>query len=318
MYLGDTGSYLAEIAKKRCPSASLITKTNYQNLGPGTYWTSLGYLDDLTQFASILRQCHEIVYSPPDTWSDTKMRDWTLDYLEVLETDQTKKILGVTASPSPLSYRNQKIRSERASDSKQIWVAGCSISHGLGVAPHQRYGEIISSRLNLPVTYLTQPASSILWAADQILRSDIRAGDSIFWGLTSSSRISYWHDIEQKVMHCVIHNYHNHKNFLNHIITENFLASDHVKYQSVLAVDQVNNFCRKVNANLVIATLYQGMELFLRELDNFVPLAGLHGRELHNMFVDIGTDGRHPGVAAHQFYADHMLAKHKQLYEFKN
>lgn len=322
VFVGDVGEYLADIAKQQTQDAKLINSSNYKKLAPGTYYTSIGDLKNLNQFECILLQAQEIVYAPPaGLWSDLTgmMQTWTEHYLRMACTYHQKKIVGFDIPVTDLIEECGHTVQQRVVDSQQIWIAGCSISHGVGVDPRQRYGNIISEYFNLPVTFLTHSGSSINWAADQILRSDIRTGDIVFWGITGISRLSSWNHITRSVQHCTLSSYlENKKNFLSNLIRVNYFGSEHLKWQSILAVKQVNNFCHKIKAKLIMATLIAGMENYLVDLDNFLPLSRSDDISSNNRCFDLGTDNLHPGPESHKFYADRLIQKYKELYGFKN
>lgn len=194
----------------------------------------------------------------------------------------------------------------RKSDDSQIWIAGCSISHGIGVVNHARYGELIARELNLSVSFLTAPGSSIRWASDQILRSDIRSGDIIFWGITSCHRFSCWSDLDQKIVHTVLGQYDNQK-FLRTLVNKQYLASDQMIYESLISVHNVLNFCNKNNIILILSTLIPGMESYLQGFNNFVSLSA------DNTRLDQGSDSSHPGPKTHQFFKEKMLELYYQI-----
>jgi hypothetical protein len=315
IFVGDVSEDLASAAKSADPTARLITKQD-STLAAGTYYVSIGDLENLSQFARMLRQASHIVYVCPDQWSDgdrdsSRMKKWTEDYLSVFSCDHRKVITGYQPVANDLEAMTRLVDQRRGSE-PQIWIAGCSISNGVGVDEHQRYGKLIAAQLSMPVSFLTQNCSSIPWAADQILRSDIRPGDTVFWGITGVNRFSYWNDSEKNISHCTLSMY-KYDSFMQAMTKESFLISDHMIYHAVNSVRQVVNFCHKVNTKLVIATLIRGMETFLAGIPNFIPLAGIHGRDRHDMFIDVGTDDQHPGPRSHQYYADQMLEKYHHI-----
>lgn len=314
VFLGDTDQTLIKAAKIRDPSAVLISSNNFSHLSAGTYYTSVGYLDSLRSLGIVLQQAHEITYVPPKSWSHEKAKYWTEDYLKVFSCDSTKKIIGFTPVKDSLSQACQIPMASRQVESQQLWVVGCSISHGIGISPEHRYGNILSGYFDLPVTYVTKPGSSIPWAADQILRSDIRQGDKIFWGLTELARFSYWDDQSQQVKHCTTNMYQDQKTILDNLIAPNWFVSDNIKYEAIKCVRQVDNFCKKLHAELVIATLMRGIEIYISEIDSFLPLDGLYGRNADDRFLDLAQDNIHPGIKTHQMYADSLWTRHQSLY----
>jgi hypothetical protein len=316
IYVGDVSESLAVQARQHDSRATLITPVRHHCLAPGVYYVSIGDLEDLSQFGTVLRQADHIVYCEPTQWSDSlrgnsRMKKWTEDYLEIFASDGSKTVSGFVI-PDSGPVAQPRLVDHRQADAPQIWVAGCSISHGVGVDQTQRYGALLADHLGRQASFLTCPGSSVAWAADQILRSDIRQDDIVFWGLTSMNRFSYWNIERGSVGHCTPRNWPTEKRFLRHLIQEEFLASDHLIHDCVQSVRQVSNFCRKLGATLISATLLSGLERFIRDLPGFVPAAGTHGRNFGDMFIDVGTDDEHPGPKSHRYFADKMLAKLRQ------
>lgn len=313
IYLGDVGEYLAELVVANHGDATLITHENFSNLPHGNYYTSIGDLVDLRMLGDILQQASRIVYAPPTIWSDdrhgeSKMKEWTEDYLNIfrfrchvdnynpVNTDDRTLLLNLIDS--------------RKTQSHQLWIAGCSVSHGIGVTKDTRFGKLLAEKLNLEVSFLTWGSSSILWAADQILRSDIRSGDIVVWGLTSWSRQPFYNN------HTLTHV--TPSTFLkspNLEITPETLTSDNLFYQTLTSVFQVINFCQKIGAKLVIASILDDCIVsYLDQYPNLIMLYHMWGRNSKaDDFVDIGSDDMHPGVKTHQFYADQIYQKIQNL-----
>ena len=206
----------------------------------------------------------------------------------------------------------------RKSNNSQIWIAGCSISHGTGVKDNERYGELIAKELNLPVSFLTAPGSSIRWASDQILRSDIQHNDIIFWGLTSCHRFSCWSDQDQEIVHTLLKQFDDYfvdrrvstdRRFLKILVNKQFLASDQMIYESIVSIHNVLNFCNRNNITLILSTLIPDMEIYLQGIDNFVPLS----TDKKPMYIDLGADRSHPGPKSHQFFKEKMLELYYQI-----
>lgn len=221
------------------------------------------------------------------------------------------------------------LKDQRRSDNRQLWVVGCSTTHGLGVATEQRYGQLIADALNLPVSFLTWPGSSIEWCADQILRSDIRKDDIIVWGLTSIGRTPYYSENHSyktsstdNVLHLLARAYEIDPS-LNDIVPIDQLYNKNAVYRAVTKVYEVVNICNKLNIELVIGSLYimpQDIEYFesipnfinlscdriVSQIPNFVkPTGGFKNISA----IDIGSDNLHPGPLTHQWYAKEILSK---------
>jgi hypothetical protein len=312
IYLGDVGSYLADICCSIDTKSTLITQDNINNLSAGTYYTSLGDLGNLENLGRVLIQASKIIYLPPEHWSDeknnnSKMKAWTEDYLNVF------RFRCIVDNYTPVLTHNKSMLLElsdyRKTHEQQLWIAGCSISHGVGVTDNSRYGTLIANKLDKKVSFLTKSGSSIQWAADQILRSNIKAGDIVVWGLTAWHRTtSYKHQTLR---------------YLNvNMLLENpdidfkleDLTSDQVFYQSLISVFQVINFCRAAGAELVIASMLDNSIIsYLEDFPNLIMLYNLWGRDQSQLFLDIGTDYIHPGPITHQFYAEQIYQKIQNL-----
>jgi len=312
IYLGDVGEYLPILCWSVTPSATLITQDNFVNLTPGTYYTSLGDVGNLQNLASVLRQATEIVYAPPPKWSDNRngnseMHNWYQDYLNVF------KFRCKVKNFEPIVKDNQDkilhLVDQRKSSESHLWIAGCSISHGVGVTPQTCYGQLLSNYLNQPVSFLTAKGSSIVWAADQILRSNIQANDIVVWGLTSWTRTPYFENNSLVHVNISFIEYHP-----KHSITPDTLTSDNLFYQSLTSVFQVINYCSKINATLIIASLLDDTIChYIKDYPKFIMLCKLWGRDINHLYIDLGSDGLHPGEQTHQFYADQIYQKIQRI-----
>lgn len=315
VFLGDVGEYLSDKAKEYDVSSTLITSSNYKALMHGTYYTSLGDLSDLTEFSAVLQQADVIYYSPPSRWSNTKIKKWTEDYLSIFSCDYEKKIINFNDKENTKRKKMLQLVDERKSEDTQVWVSGCSITHGVGVSNNERYGYLFANGLDLPVSFLTMPGSSVQWAANQILCSDIRPGDIVLWGITSPLRKTYWNEEAGEVEDSLISNFHRkEKNYIRKIIKKHYFLSEHAIYESIQSINSVENMMEKVGAKLIMGLLLSGMEKFLEPKENLLLLSKIYGRDLENLFLDIGTDGVHPGPITHGMYKEEFLRKYYQLY----
>lgn len=212
-----------------------------------------------------------------------------------------------------LSFLN--LKDTRKTDDSQLWIVGCSFAHGLGVMKEQKFGQILADKLNLPVSFLTQPGTSIAWAADQILRSDIKKGDVVVWALTGASRITFLDD-KNILYHIGVGNYNDFP-IVGNFINKNFLVSNHMLYESFTRICQVTNYLNKIGAKFILAVMpLNGQEhdlqtiAFTETIKNSVVLFDQNDYS----FIDLGTDRLHPGPLHHQWYADQIYLKFKNLY----
>ena len=333
IYIGDINKELADIAMADSPTAVLIDSNNYKNFLTKNIdynivaYTALGDLPkNLEIVYDILVQADEIIYSPPSCWSDSGLLD---------DADPTASIQGLTENIL-LKVANQGIlvtnielcylknnlillKDSRKTDQSQLWSVGCSITHGAGVNPNQRYGQLLADALNLKCSFLTRAGSSIQWAADQIIRSDIRPNDIIVWGLTESQRLTYIH--KNNWLPGVTHS--TYKNFqgIDKILPLKELLSENTLYNNIFAVERVLNFCQKIQVKLYIIGLLDPGPNFLRyikskkeiNITNFPYKFQGNKDPIIPIYEDLGTDGSHPGPKQHQAYADFCQSALKKL-----
>ena len=288
----------------------LITIKNYQSVIEKSKTekivahTSFADMDKITKtenpFYTLLESANEIVYQPPVKWSDYKT-EYTLHNMQRITeyylSDISRRFDTVTGLKLDNWYHSDyvKLVDKRTTPMKQLWIAGCSCSHADGVDPQQRYGSLLAEKISTPVSFLTAPGSGIEYIADQILRSDVQSGDIVVWGLTSEYRAFEW--------------YNNH---VRHINTYDFDASElgnlavvseeNRLFRSFLAVKQVENFCAKSGAKLIMFPVHasEALKLSLSNSAYYFPT------DYAVNFIDVGTDKIHPGPEQHKSWSDFL------------
>jgi hypothetical protein len=311
LLVGDITEYLAVEACKIAPQAKLVNEHNYTNLSHGVYYTSLGDFSTLYNFIQTIDQAQHLIYCPPLIWSDEKksfsyMKFWTEYYL--LYFFKHKQITHNNKLPLLVEQKNimLELADSRKVPHKQLWVSGCSVSHGVGVNPQQRYGQLLANEMNLDVSFLTCSGSSIQWAADQIIRSDIRANDIVVWGVTSFARMPYYMD--QKIQHINALTYKLKPDF-NRVVHIDLLDDDNIVYRNLTCIHAVINFCNKIQAKLFLFGLLidQHTIKWTADLPHYTQLYGRFAFDNANSSLDLGTDNQHPGPDMHQWYYQQML-----------
>ena len=275
-----------------------ITPDNYHYIKSGKYFIVLRHfpLDgfyDIATFYKILVNADKIIYLPPadDVWTDTsefghmpskKVLENILPRIKLVHSRNVENIEHLISQQldnwlSLVDYR---------CDSRpQLWMAGCAITHGAGVADFERYGDIIKTKLNLQASWLTlNEPTSITWAADQILRSDIRTGDTIIWGLSGVNMTASVARFSNRIDH--------HSNPAN-------VGQDTV-YHSITAIMEVDNICGKLGINLYIAGLQTDLKKYKIDIPSFISMPGP---------CDFGSDRFHPGPRSHKLYANEILKR---------
>lgn len=305
LFIGDCGYHIAVSAKKYDAGAFLVDFSNYKKILEDnhqdiTIYTSLGDLPKIDKYGSVLwkliLKSDKIFYCPPVHWSDHNDGfSWVSQQVLTEYYVYSAKLQGKITNYIDLTkYKESKyleLAEYRTSDQPCLWISGCSISHGVGVDPDQRYGYIVGSSTDRPTYHLTRPGSSLEWQADQILRSDIQKLDIVIWGLTEESRapcarngkIIAWPD---------------------HTIEDINYRSDETRYyKAITSTFQVINFCNKVGCRLILLPLLCKEKLQM-DLINQLSYYQLPYQE---NFLDIGTDGIHPGPRQHQAWADFCI-----------
>jgi len=195
------------------------------------------------------------------------------------------------------------LKNTRTTDTPVLWTAGCSVTAGAAIAHSERWGTLLSKYLNLSEVTLSRGGTSILWSADQILRSDIREGDVVVWGLTNVPRLevaSNWN-----FNSVTINNYFTVEKE-NQYWTLNYFESESQVLLALRNILQVINFCQKVKVPLYLANILDvaWLGVMLKEFKNFIDLTenlSITGNTID--FIDLGSDNQHPGPKQHQQYA---------------
>jgi hypothetical protein len=163
---------------------------------------------------------------------------------------------------------------------------------------------------------LANSGTSIQWSADQILRADIRSGDTVIWGVTSFSRFPYYNQLSDSIQHVNCRELHSTK-ILKEIYNIDYLNDHTLIYNAVTMINQVNNYCKQIGCTLIIAGLLAETELaiHLKDLPNYIHLHGFYGVNVNDKFIDTGSDNMHPGPLTHKWYADEIIKKLTEIKE---
>ena len=324
IYIGDIYQELADYAISQHGDARLLSKDNLEQfsfISAGVFYTSLGDLpDDELGIYKILDRADVIEYVPPQKWNDGKTV--ANNFLDSIQ-GATELILCYFAKEKQnvvgLEFLNQHYVEgvkKRKTQSPQLWVAGCSISHGKGVNHEQRYGDIIAKEIGLPVSYLTCIGSSISWQADQILRSDLKENDILIWGLTSENRFDYWSEVNTvRHLNPQFRKSTYHKTdpiWMSDNILEKSLLHENSIYQALKNILQVINFCKKTKTKLFLIGLLTSKKLSLL-LNQFEIYYNYLNLNHYHKYADLGTDNQHPGPEQHKLYAKYILEKITKL-----
>jgi hypothetical protein len=310
LYIGDGSRSFSKSITLLDSSAELVTDKNlikYLNKKTTTAYTSLNDLGQYAwgkEFKQLLDISCNITYVPPaqPAISDKLI---SLDHIELLLNNYVcgsgKAISGLTSFKEKFATQFLKLHSQRCTEGQQMWAVGCSHTVGAGISPQDRYATLISNELQLPCTVLAFNGTSIGWAADQILRSDIRPNDIVFWGITSNGRLSY--HSRDRLINITASTYTTDPQ-LKHQVSIDKLDDINLLYNNVRSVHQVINKCRSVGAKLFMLDVTKNpiLTTFLYDLPNYST-----GVDYYEEFVDFARDGEHPGPEQHKIYANKFL-----------
>jgi hypothetical protein len=264
--------------------STLLTNTNLSNLQDGLYHTSLGdiSINNLLSVCKIVDEIEFIDFN--DTDHNTYIK--TLSILNQIS--KSKPINNFKLNP-PTSF----LEFTTETDAVSLWVFGCSFSHGVGVSTNERFSNIISNSINLPLMDITNPGSSTRWGLRQLINTNFKKDDLVIWQISTFSRLSIATDKDHLKEYLIkdtnkdtimntskIQLYVDQLSLLNYGIQ--YLRAKQVKFV-VISLDNQHSFTDDLiyEYSLYPEYLYMG-----------------------EWFVDKGSDGVHPGRLSHKLVAE--------------
>jgi hypothetical protein len=302
LIIGDNGFGLSEYASAMFARSRLVTAETFdhaEQLSADCLYTSLADID-VDRLLILCQNAKSIHYWPPTYWSNRDLRTNTERFLTKIIKHHKLVVrnFGIDRDPT----NSLVLLDQRKSDTGQLWISGCSYAYGFGLTDSQdRYIEIVAKSLNKTFSDLAGPGTSIGWAADQLLRSDIRKDDIVIWGITGIHRVDYYIDNRQVIMPNLGGKLPaDARQFFDRLATD-----DNRVNQSIKSVHQVDNFIKKVGARLVLLfhndlsldEHSQILEQYFWDLDGHIPISNRQ---------DFTDDG-HPGIVTNKTWAKEIL-----------
>lgn len=332
LIVGDVTEELSDWVKTVYPTGQLLTNDNFDSVGSTVCYTSVVDLSS-ERLLSVLQSAKRVVYHAPSNWSSADVERETVTVL--LNCQRAVEDFNFNTDPNNML----RLIDGRASELPQLWVTGCSIADGFGITKQQKYGQLVADQLNLPVSFLTTVATSIPWAADQLLRSKLQSGDTILWGLTGVNRYSSY---KNKIETHVISNSFNsvgvttrrqrtlletrepvleiQKEFesnLSKLTKEDIaglqsrLLDDDLLLYAIKSIYQVINVCELMGIRLVIfahnistSEFHNILIRYLSQRKEFLLISDE---------IDQADDGLHPGPKTNSAWANQILSKLEKL-----
>jgi hypothetical protein len=317
LLVGIADKTLVTLAKSIDPAAQLITEENWNsNKLPKVGYTGPAEFSNKQNFINLVLSAKELIYDPNiltdkvNLDSPSATNKGLIEICLLLARQENIKVSKFI--PAVQSQVEQKrsiylnlVDQRKPDNTSQLWCVGCSFTHGAGVDIKQRYSTILSQQLNMPLVSLTQVGSSITWAADQILRSDIRSGDIVIWGITEISRFPLIRN--NKLKHISISGEKQFEIFEKEYLIYRLTDDENTRYTATLAIEQVTNFCDKIGAHLLLfGILTTATDLMYL---NSHPYYYDYSNKIIENFIDRGSDNEHPGPLQHKEYARVLLNK---------
>ena len=206
IFIGSEEEYLCSIAQQCNKNAFLLTSANLDaflnDKTAQTVYTSLPDMPkDLNVLWKVFMHADLIHYCPPEEWytniDDEDFFNVTSNVRGLTETILIAASNFVTVTGLDIINTvpwHMKLPNNRNTSDPCLFVAGCSNTFGSGVNANQTYSFLLAQSLKMERVLLADKGTSLAWAADKILRSDIKKDDIVVWGLTSLFRFTAYHE----------------------------------------------------------------------------------------------------------------------------
>lgn len=219
--IGDVDQSLSSYSKSLYPDAVHIDLACINNT---IRFYSLGDMT-MERFIIHLLESDKIIFHNKEQWSDDSLKDTTQSILYIFcavgfankvfkfdyqnyefvknpiftdcvnfDKDDHKYTVDLQkiTNFNPKNY-NGLVDYRKTQSLPQFWIAGCSYANGSYLPNMEdRYGQLVADHYGWKCSFLSRGGSSIDFAADQIIRSDIRKGDVVIVGLTGVERCSWF------------------------------------------------------------------------------------------------------------------------------
>lgn len=304
LLVGDVSEYLSQHARSISKNAELITQSNFNKIAESTsgiFYTSLGDFTSVEKFTQTLLAADQVIYYPPKKWIDNNLKLETQEHLYQLSWIKKIRIENLNFDFKKPNFDKQILFHSRASNDPQIWSFGCSVTAGNGILSNQIYSEVLAKKIGLDITRIAYEGSSISWAVDQILMSDIQKNDIVVLGVTSLYRLSYI--LHSGRFYHVVPRFYEHYPLMHKIVDVDDLVSPNNLYQSYSKLAMVQNFCHKLHVHLVM------LEVIPNSLDNTILTKYPGIIHAPKTYIDKGSDYLHPGPKQHSWFSDQIYQR---------
>lgn len=310
LIVGDTSNYLAKYALSLDSHATLIAD-NISNFTQSTYFTSIGDVSEQV-LVDLLDKADKVIYYPPLTWSSTKTQILTEQLLLIANT-RNKNVVNLPVYSTDDILQLIPNGHTRKTKNPQLWTMGDSITYPIGVTEKEAYSYKLSKLLDMKYTNLSISASSNVIQASVILKSDLKKGDIVVWGLSTVCREtlvvnndSSHVTLNDELTHISLSSYLENKK-INDILPYDLVDSVQYLFKTLVAVHDVSNICKKLGVTLLLGGLKVEEEYckYFAKFNNYIQFWNSHlGHKYY------ANDNSHPGPKTHTWYAEEFYKRY--------
>ena len=305
LYLGDGNPEFIQQVKQLDGTAFLVTKNNLDTFKHGSKsgYSSMRELDTKNNLVNALNSADQIHYinSLPATFNPMLHCDTGSNVLQLYLEHYNYKTNKVVGLKNFCSTKFKELKKPITNRRSNVWIAGCSVTFGVGVEVDERYGSLIEKEFGVVANYIAIPGGSNQWVANQLLKSNIQKNDIIFWGITNPHRLHYRPMHNEK--HINTASYVQDKQLNTYVDISRLTSFDNL-YQNIDSVIQVAKYANSIDATLFMQSVIPDFFLvpFLNDVKNH-----LAPFELDQTYTDFGTDNLHPGPEQHKIFAKNFM-----------
>jgi hypothetical protein len=271
----------------------LLTDANFNHYfnTPGQFHTSLG---DITanNLLKIADQSCAFVFVDQGFDSESELLKKTKIFLNSIS--DTNRIQGYLRPAVDTFVEDTVTRS----GTPTLWVFGCSLSAGVGVAHTDVYSTQLGRSLKLPVTTVAKLGSSTRWSLRQLLHADIQPGDILIWQLTTIERSTVKRPgkLPKEVML---------KDQPREIVVST--TDEQLWFDQISLVEYGVKYLRTAGIKFYMVSLDSNSPVLDRCLEQYTRYPEYC--YVPDWQVDLGTDGLHPGPGSHHLLYQFLKKK---------
>lgn len=269
---------------------SILVNSIKMNFNKGNeYHTSLGDLS-VPEILSIASQFDKIVVDDSGFEKNSELYFETVSLLEYINTMSNNVKINNTREKSFIA--DNSIFDHPGVPT--LWIFGCSHSYGIGLeVEDQRYGNILSDSLNMPLKMIAKPGGSMNYSLRHIVNSCFKPNDLIIWQIINPARLSYFNGkhVEEIVL----------SNSKNRTIIE-FFDDPQIYFNHFNYINIGTQYLRACNCNFILTSLDHNDYNYLNAYKNYPEYIFIK-----DFAVDLGNDNLHFGQLSHKNLALSLL-----------